>query len=140
MSAKNKRPARLDPARPFAAEVHEAARGVAVRYQMVLWMEDDEWYGRGLELPGVMEDGKTADACVRKLRAALVDAVAHLMEIGEPVPSPASAAEGRRTEQVNLRLTTAERVDLEAAARAAGFGSVSEYVRATAVRHAVMKA
>src|SRR4051794_37523889 len=125
-----------DPARPFDPQTVELARAVADRYQLVLRFEDGEWYGRGLELPGIMADGPTPDACARELREALVYAVATLMELGEPVPSPASAADGRRTEQVNLRLTTAERVDIEAAARAAGFPTVSDFVRAAAVRGA----
>jgi len=125
-----------EPARPFDPDTVAVARTLAERYQVVLWHEDGDWYGRGLELPGIMADGPTPDACVRELREALVYAVATLMEIGEPVPSPASASDGRRTEQVNLRLTAAERVDLEAVARAAGFPTVSDFVRAAAVEKA----
>src|SRR4051794_5120185 len=76
-----------DPARPFDPDTVALARSVADRYQLVLWQEDGEWYGRGLELPGIMADGATPDACVRELREALVYGVAHLMEIGESVPS-----------------------------------------------------
>lgn len=126
--------AATDPARPFDPDTVALARTVADRYQLVLWQEDGEWYGRGLELPGIMADGATPDACVRELREALVYGVATLMELGEPVPSPASASEGKRTEQVNVRLTTAERVELEAATRAVGFPTVSDFVRAAAVR------
>src|SRR3954464_10449747 len=84
-----------DPARPFDPQTVELARAVADRYQLVLRFEDGEWYGRGLELPGIMADGPTPDACARELREALVYAVATLMELGESVPSPASAADGR---------------------------------------------
>jgi predicted RNase H-like HicB family nuclease len=97
---------------------------------VILWSEGGEWFGRGLELPGVMGDGPTPDQCVANVREALVAAVAHLIETREPVPSGAGE---RRTEQVNVRLTPAEKLDLEAAAQREGYQGVSEYVRACAL-------
>src|SRR3982750_201525 len=74
---------RKGPARPVGPQTVRPARPLADRYQVVLWQEDGEWYGRGLELPGIMADGPTPDACVRELREALVYGVATLMEVGE---------------------------------------------------------
>jgi predicted RNase H-like HicB family nuclease len=126
-SARTKRN-RLD--RPFAPNVLADARRTVDGYQVVLWSEGSEWYGRGLELPGVMGDGPTPDRCVANVREALMAAVAHLIETGEPVP-PATGE--RRTEQVNVRLTPAEKLDLEIAARREGYQGVSDYVRARAL-------
>jgi predicted RNase H-like HicB family nuclease len=119
---------RLD--RPFAANVLANARRTVDGYQVVLWSEGGEWYGRGLELPGVMGDGTTPDRCVANVREALVAAVAHLIETGEAVPPGAGE---RRTEQVNVRLTPTEKLDLEAAAQREGYQGVSDYVRACAL-------
>jgi predicted RNase H-like HicB family nuclease len=119
---------RLD--RPFAPEVLASARRAADGYQVVLWSEDGEWYGRGLELPGVMAGGPTPDRCVANVREALAAAVAHLIETGQPLPP---AAGERRTEQVNVRLTPAEKLDLETAAQREGYQGVSDYVRARAL-------
>ena len=68
--------------RPFDPEVLKEAKGIAADYQIVIWFEDGEFYGRGLELPLVMSDGKTADDCVRNTREALEVAVAYLLEEG----------------------------------------------------------
>jgi predicted RNase H-like HicB family nuclease len=84
MSVKSKR---VD--RPFAAGIWRRAMDLARRYQVVMWSEDGEYYARGLELPGVMADGKTPDQCMEQTRAALAAAVATLLEDGEVPPPPA---------------------------------------------------
>ena len=101
------------------------------RYQVVLWSADGEYYGRGVEMPGVMADGKTPAECVAAVRQALSAAVATAIELGESPPPPAS--EGARTEQVNIRFSAEEKLALDTAARQQGFRSVSDYVR-----HAVL--
>src|SRR5437762_3342288 len=97
--------------RPFAPEVRRRAAAVAARYQVVVWAADGEYYGRGVEMPGVMADGKTPGACVAAVRRALTAAVATAIERGETPPPP--AAEGARTEQVNVRLSPEEKLALE---------------------------
>jgi predicted RNase H-like HicB family nuclease len=126
-SAKNR--ARLS--RPFHREVLKRAAEVAERYQVVLWFADGEYYGRGVEMPGVMADGRTPDACVAAVREALTAAVATAIELGEAPPPP--AAEGARTEQVNIRLSPEEKLLLETAARQQGFRGVADYLRAAAL-------
>lgn len=127
MSAKSKNTsAKLD--RPFDPELLARARGIAKGYQMVLWAEDGEYFGRGLEMPGVMADGKTRTACIDATLEALAFAVATLLEQGQ-TPPPA-AMEGHRTEQVNIRLTIEERLQLEAAAKQQGFRGLADYLRA----------
>jgi|SRR4051812_17530516 predicted RNase H-like HicB family nuclease len=113
--------------RAFPRDVLRRARAIAARYQIVIQQEDDGYYGRGLEMPGVMNDGKTAADCVKATRESLISAVAYLLESGKTPPPPAS--EHRRSEQINIRLTPEERVMLEEAARRKGFRGVSDFVR-----------
>jgi len=115
--------------RPFAPEILARAGIIAERYQIVLELEDDWWYGRGLELPGAWGDGKTPQEAVADTREAFVAVVGYMLEEGQRPPAPAS--EGRRVEQVNIRLTAEERALLENRSRASGFRGVSDFVRAT---------
>ena len=78
-------------------------------------------------MPQVMNDGKTPDECVEKTRDILTTAVAYMLEQGQVPPAP--AAENRRTEQLNIRLTPEEKLLLEDAARRKGFRGLSDFVR-----------
>jgi len=127
MCAKQRK--RLD--RPFAPEILERARKIAARYQIIVSYEDGEYYGRGLELPWTMDDGKTPEACLAATREALVATVAAMLEMGQAPPAPAS--DSGRTEQVNIRLTSMEKRLIEEAARARGFRGISDYMRALAL-------
>jgi len=55
---------------------------------------------------------------VKKLREMFVTVVAAMIEAGEVPPPPAS--QGKRTEQVNVRLSAEEKLVLEASARRHG--------------------
>ena len=107
------------------------AEAVARRYQSVIWREDGEWYGRGLELPTTMADGPTPAECVKNLHEAFVATVAWMLEEGKSPPPPAS--ENVRSEQVNLRVTAEEKLSLEAAARRRGCDGISDFVRTAAL-------
>ena len=98
---------------------------------MILCQEGGEWYGHGLELPDVMADGSTVGVCVKKTREALTTAVATMMELGRTVPIPAN--EGRRTEQINVRLSIIEKVLLQTFARTHGYRGVGDCLRSTAL-------
>jgi predicted RNase H-like HicB family nuclease len=117
--------------RPFDPDVLKRARRIVSRYQVVIQQEGDEYVGRGLELPNAFEDGRTADECVRKTREMFVTVVAAMIEAGEVPPPPAS--EGKRTEQVNVRLSAEEKLVLEASARRHGHGGLAEYIRSAAL-------
>ena len=119
--------AEKDPARPFDPVVLAQAKKIAADYEIVMWFEDGEWFGRGLELPHTYGDGKTPAACIASVREGLVLTVATMLEDGERPPVPGRA--GERTEQVNIRLTAAEKALLENRSRAGGFRGVSDYVR-----------
>ena len=128
------KPADNDPARPFDPAVWAQAKKIATDYEIVVWFEDGEWYGRGLELPHTYGDGKTPAACIASVREGLMLTVATMLEDGQRPPSPARTAE--RTEQVNIRLTAAEKALLENRSRAGGFRGVSDYVRTSALEKA----
>jgi|WetSurMetagenome_2_1015567.scaffolds.fasta_scaffold141888_2 predicted RNase H-like HicB family nuclease len=118
-----------DTARPFDPAMLDKARKIASDYEIVMWFEDGEWYGRGLELPHTYGDGKTPAACIASVRQGLVVTVATMLEDGERPPVPART--GERTEQVNIRLTASEKAMLENRSRAGGFRGVSDFVRAS---------
>ncbi len=120
--------------RPFAAAILRQAREVVTGYQVILRFEDGEYYGRGLEMPLAMGSGRTPDECVTSTREAMLVGVATLIEDGES--PPLAATSGRRTEQINIRLTPEERTLIEESARAKGFRGISDYVRALAVSDA----
>jgi predicted RNase H-like HicB family nuclease len=127
-SAKNK-PA-ID--RPFDAEILARARSIAQGYQVVIWHEQGEWYGRGVELPFSMNDGKTPEQCIANVRDTFVTTIAVMLEDGKTPPPPASQAV--RNEQMNIRLTADEKLRLETAARRKGFEGVSDFVRTAALQ------
>lgn len=112
----------------FDTAVLDRARKIAATYTVLLQPEPGIGFvGRGLELPLAMDEGRTADECVRKTRDAFVAAVATMLEKDE-VPPPA-AREKLRTEQINIRVTPEEKLLLEEAARSKGFRGVSDFVR-----------
>jgi predicted RNase H-like HicB family nuclease len=130
MSAKSKKPAKaID--RPFDADTMAKAVKVAQQYQVILAFEDGHWYGRGLELTSIHGDGKTVSQCVENTREAFAGWVAYLLENGQRPPTP--AREGSRTAQVNVRLTSEEKVLLEATAKRKGFSGLSDFIRAAAM-------
>ena len=59
-------------------------------------------------------------------------AMATMLERGEKPPIAINTA-NNRTEQINLRLTSAEKLRLEDSAQRGGFRGVSDYVRAVAL-------
>jgi predicted RNase H-like HicB family nuclease len=126
MSKKSKKSSR-DVHQPFDPEILKRARKIAEAYQIVLHYEDGEYYGRGLEFPTAMNDGKTPDECVATTRDILTTAVASMLEDGQTPPPPVS--EQKRTEQINIRLTTEEKLVLTEAAHSSGFRGISDYIR-----------
>ena len=113
--------------RPFDKTILAKAKTIADQYKIVLEFEDGDWYGHGLELPGVHGDGKTVQAAVADTREALVGAVAYMLEEGQTPPQP--AREGNRSVQVNVRLTPEEKAVLESKAKGKGFRGLSDFIR-----------
>ena len=133
MSARSKESAKaID--RPFPAEVAKRAEKIAERYQVILSCEEGHWYGRGLEMPNVFGDGKTVNECMKDTREALCGAVALMVEQGQRAPAPSRM--GRRTAQVNVRLTAEEKALLESTAQRKGYSGLSDFIRAAAIESA----
>lgn len=113
------------------------AKKIAAKYQIIMHEQDGEFYGRGLELPWTMDDGKTPAECYAKTRDALVASVAYMLEQGQVPPKPAAAAAKQtRKVQVNVRMTEEERRFIESAARSKGYEGISDYIRERAIRDA----
>lgn len=131
ITAKRKKP--LNPRRPFARKVLERARQVAADYQVVLWHQDERWFGRGLEMAFVFGDGPTPQAALADAREALVTTVASMIEEGETPPAPAVGGEQKRDQQVSIRLSRQEKLRVDALAKARGFKGAADYLRARAL-------
>ncbi|MDP7071229.1 MAG: hypothetical protein QF561_07785 [Phycisphaerales bacterium] len=122
---------RGDVDRPFGQSDLSRARSHANHFSIVVEQDDGWWYGRSVELPGVMGDGRTPQAAVAATRAAVITALATMFEEGDVPPTPARL--GARTEQVNIRLSAEERLRIEALARQGGFKGMGDYMRAMAL-------
>lgn len=116
--------------RPFDADVLRQAQEIAGTYGFVVQPAAEVGYvGRVLEMPGVMADGPSPEECLLQLREAAVAAVATLLERGQA--PPLSASQGRRTSQINIRVSEDEKILLEEAAKRKGFRGVSDFIRTT---------
>jgi predicted RNase H-like HicB family nuclease len=130
MSAKSKRSSKKNAIdRPFDPAILKRARNIAASYHIILHCENGDYYGRALEMPHVMNDGKTPDECVANTRDILTTAIAYMLEAGEAPPS--AAGEEHRSEQINVRLTAMEKKLLEETARSKGFRGISDFIRTT---------
>lgn len=119
----------------FAPGVWERARALAAKYQYVIVRDPEVGFlGRTVEMPFAMSEGTTLEACAANTFEATACGIAAMLENGESPPSPAS--EGKRDQQVNIRLTADEKSRLEHAARREGYRSVSDLIRAAALRAA----
>jgi predicted RNase H-like HicB family nuclease len=121
-----------DLSRPFEPAVLERAGKIAADYRLVL--EKDEragFIGSSVEIPTVFAEGPTPDLCVEATLQALAYAVATMIEGGQS--PPAAASSGKRSVQINVRLSAQEKYALQEAARRLGFKGVSDFVRAAAL-------
>ncbi|MFB3894622.1 MAG: hypothetical protein ACE15C_21685 [Phycisphaerae bacterium] len=116
---------------PFDKNILAAAERIVDAYDIVIRHEEGEWVGHALEYPEAIGVGKSVQQCVDATRQSLLAGVTTMLEDGERPPAPARA--GQRTEQVNIRLTAAEKAVIENRSRAGGFRGISDYVRAAAL-------
>ncbi len=116
--------------------VMEAAK-IADKYQIIISSEDGMYFGKGLEMPFVFGEGKTADECLDNTKEALTASVAHMIEQGQPIPVP--ALEGKRTEQINIRLTCEEKAILKEISRSRGYRGLGDFIRASALSSVNLK-
>ena len=121
---------RLD--RPFKESVLLKAKRIVADYRIILERNKRLGFiGSSVELPTVFADAKTPDKCYKAAKEALLVAVATMIECGQRPPQPASAK--KRTVQVNVRLTSEEKLLLANAATNLGFKGISDFIRNTAL-------
>jgi predicted RNase H-like HicB family nuclease len=123
--------------RPLDPALLDRAREIARHYRIVIRFEEGDYYGESLELPGVMNDGKTPSECVENTIDILTTAIATMLERGQIPPLPAS--DERRDEQVNVRLSKLEKLTFEEAARSRGFRGLSDFMRAATMNSVAPK-
>ena len=122
-------------AAPFSPRIWKEAGAWADRYHLVLeHSRPGRFYCRVLEMPTIFDHGRTPNEAVQNVRTSLTLAIATLLERGQRPPAPASA--GRRTRQVNLRVTDDEKLLLEQAARRRGFRGISDFLRSVGLAEA----
>lgn len=127
---KKRAPKAID--RPFDKAIWNKAKIIAEQYRLLVERDEDDCFiGCTVEMPLVFGDGETIEKCAAETLEATTTAIATLLELGENPPSPAS--ESKREHQMNIRLTSIEKIRLEEAARQRGFRSVSDYVRTSAL-------
>ncbi len=131
-------PAALESARrgPLDPVIAKRARAIAAGYTVYVAPNDKAtekgWYlARVLELPLAFANGRNPEEALNKLHTVLETVVGAMLERGESPPEPGGS---NRTEQVNIRLTPGEKMRFERAAQSAGFRSISDYIRAAALR------
>jgi predicted RNase H-like HicB family nuclease len=109
------------------------AAKIAKTYTLVMQPEPRlGYFGRTVEFPYVMADGKTLAACAEQVLEATTLAVVTYLERDQQPPGP--AGDGRRDQQLNIRVSGEERLMLDGIAAREGFRSVSDYVRAAALK------
>lgn len=119
--------------RPVAPTFMRRAEVLARQYAFILEADEDVGYiGCTVEMPSVMGGGKSIAACYKDTLEATAFSIGVMLEAGQTPPAP--AREGKRDQQINIRLTADERLRLESLAARDGFRSVSDYVRSVALR------
>jgi predicted RNase H-like HicB family nuclease len=122
----------IDLKQSLKATVLRKAKKIADEYRIT--MERNErlgFIGSSVELPTVFADAKTPEKCYKVTQEALMVAVAAMMERGQRPPQPASAK--KRYEQVNVRLTSEEKILLSNVASSLGFKGISDFIRNAAL-------
>jgi predicted RNase H-like HicB family nuclease len=119
----------------FSREVAARAREHASLYTVVVTIDPRGHYlAKALEIPTAFATGISQETAVANLRDSLHVLVASMIEDGEAPPAPANLS--ARDEQINIRLTSLERLRLESAARTQGFRGLSDFVRISALNAA----
>ena len=121
--------------RPSEAALRKARKVIAGYTIEIQPDEDGTFVGWARELPTVFADGTTRVETARAIEFALETALAAMIEEG--VTPPTSRGEGKRTEQVNIRLTQHEKQVLARESSRRGFRGVADLIRAQTVERLV---
>ena len=120
--------------RPFDPKVLKEAESIARSYRFTVEQCDDGYVGSTVEMSSVIGLGDTPMTAIQETIELLISAIATMIELDQPVP--ASASSHKRDQQVNIRLSSDEKLRLEEAARREGFRSVSDFIRSAAINRA----
>jgi hypothetical protein len=135
MSRKSRRSStasRATKAKGFDKALLARASDIVLGYRLMIErIGPDEFMGRSVELPGVVGFGSSHQRCIESTLRTQSYEVCTLLERGEPVPESVSSR--RRTVQLNLRISPNEKQEMEQAALARGFRSISDFVREAAL-------
>jgi predicted RNase H-like HicB family nuclease len=121
-----------EPPRGFPPALLRRARAIALGYRLIIEPSENGFVGRTVEQPGVLGFGTTPEACAADTVRVQSFEVCILLERGQSPPAFAGVA--RRNLQLNLRLSTDEKLTMEQAARKHGYRSVSDFVREAALQ------
>lgn len=117
----------------FGESVLIEARRFSDAYRVIIEKNDDLGFiGSSVELPTVFADGKTQEECLKAIEQALTGAVATMIVGGRKPPQPSTAK--KRSEQINIRLTSYEKLLLTNKAADLGFKGISDLIRTTIIR------
>lgn len=118
----------------FGESVLIEARRFSDRYRVIIEKNDGLGFiGSSVELPTVFADGKTQEECFKAIEQALAGAVATMIIDGRKPPQPSTAK--KRSEQINIRLTSYEKLLLTNKAADLGFKGISDLIRTTIIRN-----
>ena len=67
----------------FDINIVKKAKNIVEKYNIIINLEDGEYYGNSVEMPTVFSDGKTEEECIKKTKEALIIAVSYLLEQGQ---------------------------------------------------------
>lgn len=122
-------------ARDSLAGYRDRAAEIASTYRILITPDaHDGFVGESIELPLHVGVGPTLEACFADTLSVLTTGVAYMLSRGEVPPAP--SRDGTRAQQVNIRLSADEKFRLEDAAHRAGYRSLSDFMRAAAMREA----
>lgn len=131
-SSKAKRKTTKQLQTPFEPALLRRAKKWVADYRLILEEHDSIGYvGSSVEMPSVFAQGETAEACIKETRRALAIAAATMLECG--LKPPASASTEKRDVQVNIRLTSNERLQISETARRLGYKGISDFIRTLAI-------
>ncbi|MEM9754149.1 MAG: type II toxin-antitoxin system HicB family antitoxin [Planctomycetota bacterium] len=109
---------------------YREAQERAEHYQINVFTDDGLWYGRIVEMPSVMNHGKTPAAAIKAARELLATTLAYHIEESLPIVPPISETRDR---QINVRVSGYEKQALERAAKQQGFRGIGDFVRHAAL-------
>lgn len=116
----------------FDVNILTKAKSISDNYQIIIRKGGEFGYiGCSLEIPTMYIDETTANKCYEATREALKLTVAAMLECG--ITPPPAFSPKKRTQQVNIRLNSEEKLQLTQMSRQFGFKGLSDFIRMCAL-------